>query len=193
MRGPGTAVRKALPGRLSAVVKWLPNVLTAARLIAVVPFTVLLARSGDGVSTGAALLFAGAASTDFLDGYLARHAHAQSRFGRIVDPLADRLLIDIALILLVYHNRLEWWLAAPVLVRDALLAAVFRARHEATEVRVNLTGKTATAAIMLSLFLLMLTPGNWPKVIYIVGLALSVAAGIQYLTHPEGDLRSKPS
>ena len=80
-----------------------------------------------------------------------------------------------------------------MLVRDALLAAVFRARHEATEVRVNLTGKTATAAIMLSLFLLMLTPGNWPKVIYIVGLALSVAAGIQYLTHPEGDLRSKPS
>jgi CDP-diacylglycerol--glycerol-3-phosphate 3-phosphatidyltransferase len=175
------------------VVKWLPNVLTAARLIAVVPFTVLLARSGDGVSTGAALLFAGAASTDFLDGYLARHAHAQSRFGRIVDPLADRLLIDIALILLVYHNRLEWWLAAPVLVRDALLAAVFRARHEATEVRVNMTGKSATAAIMLSLFLLMLTTANWPKLIYIVGLALSVAAGIQYLTQSEGDLRSKPS
>jgi cardiolipin synthase (CMP-forming) len=193
VQGAGAAGRGALPGRLSSVVKWLPNVLTAARLIAVVPFTVLLARSDDGISTGAALLFAGAASTDFLDGYLARHAHAQSRFGRIVDPLADRLLIDITLILLVYHSRLEWWLAAPVLLRDALLAAVFRARREATEVRVNLTGKSATAAIMLSLFLLMLVQGNWPKLIYIVGLGLSVAAGIQYLTHPEGGLRSKPS
>jgi len=175
------------------VVKWLPNVLTAARLIAVVPFTVLLARATDAVSTGAALVFAAAAWTDFLDGYLARHAHAQSRFGRIVDPLADRLLINLALILLVYHHRLEWWLAAPVLLRDALLAAVFRARHEATEVRVNVAGKSATAAIMLSLFLLMLVAQDWPKLIFVVGLALSVAAGIQYLLHAEGGLRSKPS
>jgi CDP-diacylglycerol--glycerol-3-phosphate 3-phosphatidyltransferase len=175
------------------MVKWLPNVLTAARLIAVVPFTVLLARAGDAVSAGAATLFAAAAWTDFLDGYLARHAHAQSRFGRIVDPLADRLLINLALILLVYHHRLEWWLAAPVLLRDAILAAVFRARHEATEVRVNTAGKAATAAIMLSLFLLMLVTGDWPKVVYAIGLALSVAAGGQYLKHNEGGLRSKPS
>ena len=175
------------------MLKWLPNVLTAARLIAVVPFTVLLARATDAISTAAALLFAAAASTDFLDGYLARHAHAQSRFGRIVDPLADRLLINLALILLVYHHRLEWWLAAPVLLRDAILAAVFRARHEATEVRVNFAGKSATAAIMLSLFLLMLVAGNWPKMVYAVGLALSVAAGAQYLKHAEGGMRSKPS
>jgi CDP-diacylglycerol--glycerol-3-phosphate 3-phosphatidyltransferase len=175
------------------VVRWLPNALTAARLVAVVPFTVLLARAEDATSTGAALIFAAAASTDFLDGYLARHANAQSDFGRIVDPLADRLLIDLALILLVYHQRLEWWLAAPVLLRDALLAVVFRARHEATEVRVNMVGKAGTAAIMLSLFLLMLTPDNWPKIIYVLGLGLSVVAGAKYLRPNEGGLESKPS
>ena len=172
------------------MVRWLPNALTAARLVAVVPFTVLLARSDDGTSTGAAILFAAAASTDFLDGYLARHAHAQSRFGRIVDTLADRLLINLALILLVYHQRLEWWLAAPVLLRDAVLAAVFRARHDATEVRVNRAGKAATATIMLSLFLLMLVPDDWPKILYVLGLALSLVAGAKYL---EGGLESKPS
>jgi CDP-diacylglycerol--glycerol-3-phosphate 3-phosphatidyltransferase len=175
------------------VVRWLPNALTAARLVAVVPFTVLLARANDAVSTAAAVLFAAAAWTDFLDGYLARHAHAQSRFGRIVDPLADRLLINLALILLVYHQRLEWWLAAPVLLRDALLAAVFRVRHEATEVRVNLAGKAATAAIMLSLFLLMLVSSDWPKLVYGLGLALSVVAGIRYLKPSQGGLESKPS
>jgi CDP-diacylglycerol--glycerol-3-phosphate 3-phosphatidyltransferase len=174
-------------------VKWLPNALTAARLVAVVPFTILLARADDGVSVGAAVLFAAAAATDFLDGYLARHAHAQSRFGRIVDPLADRLLINLAIILLVYHHRLEWWLAAPVLLRDALLAAVFRARHEATEVRVNLLGKTATAAIMLSLMLLMLVEGDWPKVIYAMGVVLSVLAAVRYLREPQGGLESRPS
>jgi phosphatidylglycerophosphate synthase len=92
--------------------------------VAIVPFTILLARSDDAVSTAAALLFAAAAWTDFLDGYLARHANAQTRFGRIADPLADRLLIDLALVLLVYHQRLEWWLAAPVLLRDAHPLAV---------------------------------------------------------------------
>jgi CDP-diacylglycerol--glycerol-3-phosphate 3-phosphatidyltransferase len=173
------------------VVRWLPNALTAARLVAVVPFTVLLAQSDDGTSTGAAVLFAVASATDFLDGYLARHAHVQSRFGRIVDPLADRLLINLALILLVYHQRLEWWLAAPVLLRDAILAAVFRARHDATEVRVNRAGKAATATIMLSLFLLMLVPDEWPKVVYALGLALSLVAGRKYLG--EGRLESKPS
>jgi CDP-diacylglycerol--glycerol-3-phosphate 3-phosphatidyltransferase len=175
------------------VVRWLPNALTAARLVAVVPFTVLLARADDANSTGAALLFAAAAGTDFLDGYLARHAHVQSRFGRIVDPLADRLLINLALILLVYHQRLEWWLAAPVLLRDAILAAVFRARHDVTEVRVNKAGKAATAAIMLSLFLLMLVPNDWPKILYVFGLALSLVAGMQYLRPQEGGLESKPS
>jgi CDP-diacylglycerol--glycerol-3-phosphate 3-phosphatidyltransferase len=175
------------------VVKWLPNALTAARLVAVVPFTILLAQADDAVSPGAALLFAAAACTDFLDGYLARRAHAQSRFGRIVDPLADRLLIDLALILLVYHQRLEWWLAAPVLLRDVLLAAVFRARHEATEVQVNMAGKAGTAAIMLSLFLLMLVDGDWPKLLYVLGLALSVLAAFRYVRPPEGGLESKPS
>jgi hypothetical protein len=53
-------------------------------------------------------------------------------------------------------------------------------------------GKAGTAAIMLSLFLLMLTDQNWPKVVYVLGLVLSVAAGARYLKH-EGGLESKPS
>lgn len=175
------------------MVKWLPNALTAGRLVAVVPFTVLLARADNALSTGAAALFAVASATDFLDGYLARHAHALSRFGRIVDPLADRLLINLALILLVYHQRIEWWLAAPVLLRDALLAALFRARHEATEVHVNLVGKSATAAIMLSVFLLMIVDRDWPKAIYALGVLLSVLAAFRYIKQPQGGLESKPS
>lgn len=173
--------------------KWIPNALTAARLVAVAPFTVLLARSDDAVSAPAAALFAAASFTDFLDGYLARHAHVQSRFGRIVDPLADRLLINIALIMLVYHERLEWWLAAPVLLRDVVLAGFFRARGEEREVQVNMTGKSATALIMLSLFLLMLLAGDWPKALFVLGVALSMIAGLQYVRPAQGGLESKPS
>jgi len=175
------------------VVKWIPNALTAARLVAVAPFTVLLARAEEAVSTPAAVVFAAASFTDFLDGWLARHAHIQSRFGRIADPVADRLLINIALILLVYHERLEWWLAAPVLLRDAVLAGIFKARGEEREVQVNLTGKTATALIMLALFLLMLVAGDWPKALFVLGVALSMLAGLQYVRTPRGGLESKPS
>jgi CDP-diacylglycerol--glycerol-3-phosphate 3-phosphatidyltransferase len=175
------------------VVAWLPNALTAARLVAVVPFTILLATADDAVSLPAAALFAAASLTDFLDGYLARRVGAHSRFGRIVDPLADRILINIALVLLVYHDRLPWWLAVPVLFRDAVLAAVFRLRRMATEVRVNFAGKTATAAIMVALGLLMVTDRDWPLALYAVGLALSLAAAALYFRQAEEGLRSKPS
>ena len=172
---------------------WLPNVLTAARLVAVVPFAVLLAEADDAVSVGAALIFAAAAFTDFLDGYLARRYSVASRFGRIADPLADRLLINVALVLLVWHDRLEWWLALPVLLRDALLAAMFRARGVETEVQVNAAGKTATAMIMASLTLMMLLPENWPQLLYAMGVILAVMAAVLYYRTPQGGLGSKPS
>src|SRR4051812_10591270 len=142
--------------RIERVPRWLPNALTAGRLLAVPPFVLLLATAPHAVSVPAALLFAAASLTDFLDGYLARAAHSSSRFGRIADPLADRLLIDSALVLLVYHDRLPWWLAVPMLLRDVLLMAIFRVRHTVTEVHVNFIGKCATAALMVALFLLML-------------------------------------
>ena len=102
------------------------NVLTALRLAAVIPFAVLLAAAGHHPSWAAAFVFAVAALTDFLDGYLARHTDRPSRFGRIADPLADRLLINMALVLLWYEDRLPWWLAVPVLGRDIWLALLFR-------------------------------------------------------------------
>ena len=106
------------------------NALTLARLLAaVIPFAVLLASAARSRSLAAASVFALACLTDFLDGVLARRAHEPSRFGRIADPLADRLLINMALVLLWYEGRLPWWLALPVLLRDVWLMLLFRARR----------------------------------------------------------------
>jgi CDP-diacylglycerol--glycerol-3-phosphate 3-phosphatidyltransferase len=172
---------------------WLPNLLTGARLVAVAPFTVILATSSDGQSTPAAVIFVVASLTDYLDGYLARHANAITRFGRIVDPLADRLLINLAVIVLAVLGRLTWWLAAPLLIRDTLLLLVFERRHAATSVRVTMVGKTATAVIMLSLAAMMLVRSPLPEVVFGIGLGTSLAAGAQYLIRAEGELTSKPS
>lgn len=160
------------------------NILTIARLIAVAPFTVLLATSADGRNLGAAAIFVAASLTDYLDGALARRAHRPSAFGRIADPLADRLLINMALVLLWHAGRLPWWLAAPVLTRDVWLILLFGARHTGSRVEVNQAGKAGTALIMLSLALIMVTSAAWPLAIYVAGLALSLAAAALYALVP---------
>jgi CDP-diacylglycerol--glycerol-3-phosphate 3-phosphatidyltransferase len=160
------------------------NALTLARLLAVLPFTVLLATAEDGRSLPAAAIFTIASFTDFLDGVLARRAHEPSTFGRIADPIADRLLINMALILLWYAGRLPWWLALPVLTRDVWLAALFHRRHAETRIAVNAVGKWATALIMLALALLMATSASWPLVIFGVGVGVSLAAGALYSLRP---------
>jgi cardiolipin synthase len=166
------------------VLRPIANVLTAARLVAVIPFAILLAAAGHHPGWPAAAVFAVASLTDYLDGYLARHADRPSRFGRIVDPLADRLLINMALVLLWYEDRLPWWLAAPVLGRDIWLALLFRLRGMSTNVSVNMTGKTATAVIMLALVLVMVVAAPWPQVLIGVGLLLSLAAAARYTSSP---------
>jgi CDP-diacylglycerol--glycerol-3-phosphate 3-phosphatidyltransferase len=166
------------------VLRPIANVLTALRLAAVVPFAVLLAAAGHQPSWPAALVFAVAALTDFLDGYLARHTDRASRFGRMADPLADRLLINMALVLLWYEGRLPWWLALPVLLRDVWLMLLFRARRMGSHVAVNMTGKTATALIMVSLGLLMVTTAPWPQVMFGAGIVLSLAAAARYARSP---------
>ncbi len=65
-----------------------PNVLTTARLVALVPFCILLAGADDGQSVAAAVIFAAASRTDFLDGYWPA-APTPRRFGRVADPIAD--------------------------------------------------------------------------------------------------------
>ena len=166
------------------MLRLIANVLTAVRLAAVIPFAVLLAAAGHDPSWPAALVFAAASLTDFLDGYLARHTDRPSRFGRIADPLADRLLINMALVLLWYEGRLPWWLALPVLLRDLWLMLLFRARHTGSQVAVNMTGKTATAVIMVSLVLLMVTRAPWPQVLFGLGIVLSLAAAARYTRPP---------
>jgi CDP-diacylglycerol--glycerol-3-phosphate 3-phosphatidyltransferase len=169
---------------LAPLLRPIANALTLARLLAVLPFTVLLATADEGRSLPAAAIFTLASLTDYLDGVLARRAHEPSRFGRVADPIADRLLINMALILLWYAGRLPWWLALPVLTRDVWLMILFRRRHVGTEVTVNTVGKWATALIMLALALLMATSASWPLVLFALGMTVSLVAGALYSVAP---------
>ena len=98
----------------------LPNALTVARLVVIPIYAVLILASANGHSWAAAILFASAAVTDQIDGFLARRWHVESRFGKIADPLADRLLIDVAVVLLWHAGQLPW-AAFLIPARDVLL------------------------------------------------------------------------
>ena len=93
---------RAVPTPLAAI----PNVLTGVRLLLIPVFVGLLLASDGGHSWPAALIFGTAGVTDQVDGWLARRWHVESEFGKIADPLADRLMIDAAVILLWHAGRL---------------------------------------------------------------------------------------
>ena len=96
----------------------LPNLLTFARIVVIPLVLVLLDRGGPRDCYWAALLFAGAAITDFLDGYLARKRNLVSVLGKFLDPLADKLIVMATLVWLVPMGRIEPWVVVLLLARE---------------------------------------------------------------------------
>jgi hypothetical protein len=96
----------------------LPNVLTVLRIMAVPVLVVALLGNSPGGDVLAAAVFALASLTDFIDGYLARARDAVTTFGKLMDPLADKLLVVAALISLVSLHRLAAWVAMVIITRE---------------------------------------------------------------------------
>src|SRR5215472_1051117 len=131
----------------------LPNALTIARLALIPVFVVLMVRAGHRPSWPAGVVFGVAGITDQVDGFLARRWHVESRFGRLADPLADRLMIDAAVILLAVYDRLPWVGLAVIVARDVLLlAGSVLLAPRGIEIEVNAVGKAATWVLYAAIF-----------------------------------------
>jgi CDP-diacylglycerol--glycerol-3-phosphate 3-phosphatidyltransferase len=170
---------RAVPAPLAAI----PNALTIARLVLIPIFVVLILTAENGHSWPAAIVFAVAAVTDQIDGFLARRWHVESEFGKVADPLADRLMIDAAVILLWWADRLPW-VALAIPARDiALIAGYKLVVDRGYELAVNFAGKAATWLLYASLCFVMVTEKGtqWPLWIFWAGFALAVVAVVGYL------------
>lgn len=170
----------------------LPNALTLARLGAIPIFVVLMVRAGHAPSWPAAVVFGAAGVTDQVDGYLARRWRVESRFGKLADPLADRLLIDAAVILLFAYDRLPWAGLVVILGRDALLlAGGGLLAPRGVEIDVNLVGKTATWVLYLAVFCRIVTARStqWPVDVFWAGIGLALLAGVLYVRAAWGEVR----
>jgi len=187
--------------RLPAIfVRQLPNLLTTVRLAAVPVFAALLLAADGAPAPVAAAVFAFAAVTDFLDGELSRRLDAQSRYGRVLDPIADRLLIDVAVVLLWHVDRVPMALVLIVLARDILLlASLVVGPGRGHGVRVNVVGKAGTLVVMIGLLFTLVTPrGAVPaSVVLWTGVALLLVAALIYvrgvLREPRLERRSQAS
>src|SRR6266550_63944 len=134
--------------------RWIPNALTIARLAMIPVFIALLLASDGGHSWAAAIVFGVAAITDQVDGFLARRWRVESQFGKVADPLADRLMIDAAAIMLWVDGRVPWYAAVVILGRDLVLVGGYKlVVPRGYDFEVNRLGKVATWILYAALAL----------------------------------------
>lgn len=154
--------------------------MTLARACVVPAFILMFDHPGWAVS-----LFIGAMITDALDGIIARRTHTQSTMGAVLDPLADKLLLVSAFVMLFRHHQLpEWWLPL-VLGRDLFIVTgwtvVFLLTKEV--MMPTMMGKLANV-MQTTTVILLLIPWKFPGVFEAVGVmmaAATAASGMEYL------------
>src|SRR5689334_16983111 len=179
---------RAVPAPLAAI----PNILTIGRLILIAVFVVLLLTSDGGHSSPAAIVFGVAGLTDQIDGWLARRWRVESEFGKIADPLADRLMIDAALVLLWNAGRLPW-VALAIPARDlALIAGYKLVVGRGYDFSVNLAGKIGTWLLYASLAFVMVTREgtDWPLWIFWAGVAVAAVSLLGYLLKARREVKT---
>ncbi len=164
----------------------LPNFLTLLRIVLVPVFALTYLTPGGDFYLYAGILFALAAFTDWLDGYLARRLGQTTRFGTFLDPVADKLIVVTALILLIGQHA-NLWLTLPGIVivsREIFISALREWMAEMNRrglVAVTLVGKVKTTLQMIAITLLLANPLDFDNPWVIGGYALLYVAALMTL------------
>jgi len=170
--------------------KYLPNILTLSRIVVIPVFVLFFYIEGHFSQQVAAWLFAAASITDFIDGWLARKWKVQSKLGRFLDPIADKLLVATAIIMLVKIDRADVIPAILILCREILVSGLREFLAELNvSVPVSRLAKVKTGVQMVALFSLILTSDLGDKDIYVllgraalwIASVLTIITGYAYL------------
>ena len=157
----------------------LPNVLTVLRIMLVPALVVALLGNTPAGDVLAAVVFALASLTDFVDGYLARARDSITTFGKLMDPLADKLLIVAALISLVSLHRLAAWVAMVIITRE-LAVTVLRlgATQAGVVMGASMFGKVKTCLQIAAVLSVIAVHGRplWVSAL----LYVTVLSGLDY-------------
>jgi CDP-diacylglycerol--glycerol-3-phosphate 3-phosphatidyltransferase len=161
-----------------------PNVLTVVRILLVPVLIVALLEKTGGGDLLAAVVFAIASLTDAIDGYLARSRNWETTFGKLMDPIADKLLIVAALIALVSLSRLEAWVAMVIICREIAVTVlrVAAGAGQGSVIGASSLGKLKTA-FQVAMVMVLITAGGHPlavRLLVYVTVFITVLSGVDY-------------
>ena len=166
----------------------LPNTITLLR-ISIVPFLfILLLEPGEFWSLILAILFVIASITDIFDGYFARKYNLITTIGKFLDPIADKLIINTAMILMIPIGRIPAWIVAVTIIRD-LIVDVIRsiASSEGYYIQASSLGKQKTlaqniavTALMINFSIFGVNAHEVGMVILYIALLLTIYSGVDY-------------
>jgi CDP-diacylglycerol--glycerol-3-phosphate 3-phosphatidyltransferase len=160
----------------------IPNAIGFVRIGLIPVFLVLALDSGDGRDTAATILFAVIAGSDYLDGMVARLTGQYSRLGALLDPLTDRLLVISGAIVAWEFELLPRWALLVLAAREAFMLLLTQlALRRGLDLSVNMLGRWAVWPTMGALGVAMILETWLSEVLLYIGLAMTLAATVQYL------------
>ena len=160
----------------------IPNVIGFTRIALIPVFLVLALESDDGREASAAILYAVIGGTDYLDGMAARLTGQYSRLGTLLDPLTDRLLVVSGVIVCWHFELLPRWALGVLAARELLMLVVTQVGlRKGLDLEVKMLGRWAVWPTMFSMFLAMVSVTWVAEALLYVGLAMTLAATVQYL------------
>ncbi|MFP3983540.1 MAG: CDP-diacylglycerol--glycerol-3-phosphate 3-phosphatidyltransferase [Desulfurivibrionaceae bacterium] len=168
----------------------IPNLLTGYRFAVILPLLLCLRpETTPRIGMVAFILFLSAALTDLADGYLARKFQAETVLGKLLDPLADKVLVTVALVMLIPMARVPAWLCFFILSREMIITGLRSvAAASGTVISASQLGKYKSVAQLTALSILIYPPELSPfphlhligSVVLYLALFLTVWSGIQY-------------
>ncbi len=157
----------------------LPNVLTVGRILLVPVLVAALLGGVPGGDVLAAVVFAVASLTDYMDGWLARQRDEITAFGKLMDPIADKLLVIAALISLVSVDRLAAWVAMVIIARE-LAVTLARAQSDVV-IPAGTWGKVKTTMQVVAIFcVIAFEPALWVDLLVYGAVAITVVSGLEF-------------
>ena len=161
-----------------------PNFLTVVRILLVPVIVVALLEETPNADMLAAIVFAVAAFTDGLDGYLARSRGSVTTFGKLMDPVADKLMIAAALISLVSLDRLAGWVAMVIIAREFAVSGLrIAAGQQGVVIPASSLGKVKTIVQVAAVLALIAAPDAdaiWVQVLVYAMVLVTVVSGADY-------------
>jgi CDP-diacylglycerol--glycerol-3-phosphate 3-phosphatidyltransferase len=162
----------------------IPNALTLVRILLVPVLIVALTGEVPGGSAVAAAVFALAALTDGLDGYIARSRQSITTFGKVMDPVADKLMIAAALISLVSLNKLAPWVAMVIIAREFAVSGLrIAAGQQGVVIPASGLGKVKTIVQVAAVLALIAAPDYkdaWVQALVYAMVLITIVSGADY-------------